>query len=84
MNNTLNQIDSININKITSTIDNTLLLEILVSHRKYLETILSAPVFDMSKENIEYLDRKIDKLTVKILSLKHRILRDKEQNEGEQ
>ena len=71
--NTSHLITQIVIKPETSEVDNNLLLELLQQHKIYLQSILLAQPYDISVQNIQFIEQKIARLTIKIASLTHQL-----------
>ena len=78
--NTSNLIPQIVIKPETSEVDNNLLLELLQQHKVYLQSILVAQPYDISVQNIQFIEQKIARLTIKITSLTHQLNKNKNEN----
>lgn len=79
--NTSHLIPQIIIKPETSEVDNNLLLELLRQHKIYLQSILLAQPYDISVQNIQFIEQKIARLTIKIASLTHQVLKTKNERE---
>lgn len=78
--NTSHLIPQIVIKPETSEVDNNLLLELLRQHKIYLQSILLAQPYDISVQNIQFIEQKIARLTIKITSLTHQLNKNKNEN----
>lgn len=78
--NTSHLIPQIVIKPETSEVDNNLLLELLRQHKIYLQSILLAQPYDISVQNIQFIEQKIARLTIKIASLTHQLNKNKNEN----
>ena len=78
--NTSHLIPQIVIKPETSEVDNNLLLELLRQHKIYLQSILLAQPYDISVQNIQFIEQKIARLTIKITSLTHQLNKNKKEN----
>ena len=78
--NTSHLIPQIIIKPETSEVDNNLLLELLRQHKIYLQSILLAQPYDISVQNIQFIEQKIARLTIKITSLTHQLNKNKNEN----
>lgn len=78
--NTSHLIPQIVIKPETSEVDNNLLLELLRQHKIYLQSILLAQPYDISVQNIQFIEQKIARLTIKIASLIHQLNKNKNEN----
>ena len=78
--NTSHLIPQIVIKPETSEVDNNLLLELLRQHKIYLQSILLAQPYDISVQNIQFIEQKIARLTIKITALTHQLNKNKNEN----
>ena len=78
--NTSHLIPQIVIKPETSEVDNNLLLELLRQYKIYLQSILLAQPYDISVQNIQFIEQKIARLTIKIASLTHQLNKNKNEN----
>ena len=78
--NTSHLIPQIVIKPETSEVDNNLLLELLRQYKIYLQSILLAQPYDISVQNIQFIEQKIARLTIKITSLTHQLNKNKNEN----
>ena len=82
--NTSHLIPQIVIKPETSEVDNNLLLELLRQHKIYLQSILLAQPYDISVQNIQFIEQKIARLTIKITSLTHQLNKNKNEKATEE